>query len=51
MQDDVGIEAIQNQNLQNFVETLLYGCSEEENFISFDESYKKIRSLLTLCKA
>ena len=40
-QDDVAIEAIQNQNWQYFVETLLYGCSEGENLISFDENYKK----------
>ena len=40
-QDDVVIEAIQNQNWQYFAETLLYGCSEGENLISFDENYKK----------
>ena len=49
-QDDVAIEAIQNQNWQYFVETLLYGCSEGENLISFDENYKKVRLLLTLYK-
>ena len=49
-QDDVAIEAIQNQNWQYFVETLLYGCSEGENLISFDENYKKVRPLLTLYK-
>ena len=40
-QDDVAIEAIQNQNWQYFVETLLYSCSQSENLISFDETYKK----------
>ena len=34
-QDDVAIEAIQNQNWQYFVEILLYGCSKGENLISF----------------
>ena len=40
-QDDVATEAIQNQNWQYFVETLLYSCSQSENLISFDETYKK----------
>ena len=43
MQDDIAIEAIQNQNWQYFVDTLLYGRSEGENLISFDENYKKCK--------
>ena len=55
-QDDAAIEAIQNQNWQYFVETLLYGCSEGENLISFHESYKKSKVItsalqnITICK-
>ena len=55
-QDYVAIEAIQNQNWQYFVETLLYGCSEGENLISFDENYKKSKVItnafqnITICK-
>ena len=49
-QDDVAIEAIQNQNWQYFVETLSYGCSEGENLIRLMKIIKKVRSLLTLFK-
>ena len=55
-QDDVAIEAIQNQNWQYFVEILLYACSEGENLISFDENYKKSKVItnalqnITICK-
>ena len=38
IQHDVATKAIQNQNWQYFVEILLYGCSEVENLISFDEN-------------
>ena len=48
MENDIAIEAIPNQMWQHFVETLLYGCSEGENLISFDENYKKVKSLLML---
>ena len=55
-QDDVAIEASQNQNWQYFVETLLYGCSEGENLISFDKNYEKSKvstndlQNITICK-
>ena len=55
-QDDVAIEAIQNQNWQYFVETLLCGCSQGENLISFNENYKKSKVItnallnITICK-
>ena len=49
-QGDAAVDAIQNQNWQYLVETLLYDCSKGENLISFDENNKKVRSLLTLYK-
>ena len=56
MQHDVATEAIQNQNWQYFVEILLYGCSEVENLISFDEIFLKSKVItnalqnMTICK-
>ena len=56
MQDDAATEATQNQNWQYFVETLLNGCFEGENWISFDENYKKSKVItnalqsITICK-
>ena len=55
-QDDAVIQAIQNQNWQYFVETLLYGCSEGRNLTSFHENYKKSKAItnalqnITICK-